>query len=317
MSMITAAVIVGGSAVVGAGVSAYGATQSAKAAAKGGYQYDKYGQLNPEQKGMSGQLSTILGNALGNQTPQYEGQYSADIGAGEQNAINQQANLAGMTGNWASKFQPGYIDQEIADTTYKDLNKKFYGDALNPGSKALAEEQFAGRGGYWGDARAKGVLGEYQNTVVDPYNTWRANALQNSFQNALNYAGVGTGVNSANQQMQKITRDLQQYGLDQQYTEWVRTRPESLPYINQALQFMGLSTGTAEYKPGPVSTTGMMLQGIGSGIAGAGSSIGMMYGMSGGGTPGTTNVGNASQVGALNSSNPGVSSQIQNYNWMK
>jgi len=49
---------------------------------------------------------------------------------------------------------------------------------------------------------------------------------------------------TASEALQQVPRAIQQAGLTAKYNEWVRTRPENLPYINQALTFLGLGTGT-------------------------------------------------------------------------
>lgn len=216
----------------------------------GYYTRDDYGAWNPEQKTTNKGLSGVLNTALAGELPQYSGEFAAPLSEYEQQIQDNNARLNAMSGSWSDKFQPGYIDPEVASTTYKDLNRQFYGNEIDPGVKALTEEQFAGTGGYWGNARAQGVLGAYKNTVTDPYNTWRANALQNSYTNALNYGKTVSDLNTAGAAVAAIPRSVAQLGLDKEYAEWIRTRPENKDYVDAALNFLNLSSVTNTYTPG-------------------------------------------------------------------
>jgi len=231
--------------------------------------YDPYGTWNPEQIALGKSLGTNL-NTLTSNVPSYTGDYTTPLTSEEQAVLSNQNRLNAMTEDWSSKFQPGYIDPEVDRIELANLNRAFYGDALNPGAKALAEEQFAGNGGYWGDARAKGIMGTYANTVTNPYNTWRSNALQNSYQNALNYATNRTNLNTANAQLQQVPRLITQYGLDKKYAEWIRGEESKRSYVDAALTFLNIGSKTATYTPAKQSGFQALAK---SGILGVGGGV--------------------------------------------
>ena len=196
----------------------------------------------------------------------YGGQYAAPMTADEQAAIDRQNRLAAMGEGWASHYQPGQINPEVDATEWQNLNRKFYGDGLDPGAKALAEEQFAGPGGYWGSARAKGVMDTYGRTVTDPYQQFRSGALQSSYNNALNYQTGQSATNLQAGQMSSLPRQIQQYGLDKQYTEWVRGREEMATYMKGALDFLSV-TKPAIQQETKTSPWAHVLSGVGSGLS--------------------------------------------------
>jgi len=249
-----------------AAITAAGSYMSAKQANKGKSNIVSGAQLNSDQIPVSNQVGSFLSRDYSERIPEYTGDYSATLTPEEQSVLVQQSRLGALTSSWGDKFQPGYIDPEVDRTELANLNRAFYGDGLNPGAKALAEEQFAGTGGYWGDARAKGVMETYANTVTNPYNTWRSNALQNSYKNALDYSTIASETNKTNAALQQIPRLIQQYNLEKKYAEWLRTSPENAPYIDKALSFLGLGTNAATYQPASPSFMGTALSSLGSGL---------------------------------------------------
>lgn len=228
--------------------------------------------LDPQQRALYNAIGSYYNRAFANGGfPQYTGDYAAPMNEAETKAISNQGDLANAYAGWRSKFTPGYIDPEIENATKTALNRSFYGYGSDPGAKALAEEQYAGPGGYWGGARAQGVMNAYDQGVTRPYDEWRAKALQDSYTNALNYATTGGNVNTVNQQLQSVPRLIEQYGLNQKYNEWIRTRPETSDNIRNALSFIDLTTTAQEYQPGENSNWGGLgsIIGTGLGIIGA------------------------------------------------
>lgn len=209
---------------------------------------DDYGTWNPEQKALGQQLGPYLTANVGKAQPMYSNNwqdYAASLTPGEQDAIAQQGKLAAMVGGWSNQFQPGVVNSEVDATERQNLERAFYGTGSNPGAKALAEEQYAGSGGYWGNARANAVMDAYGNNVTNPYQNIRSGLLQKSYDNSLNYATNASNINTANEAMQQIPRLLKQSGMDKLYTEWVRTRPEEqVNLLNTAMNYLNLSTVT-------------------------------------------------------------------------
>lgn len=216
--------------------------------------------LNQQQKDLMQSIGSYYGNAFagGKGFPQYSGEYAAPMNESETQAIANQADLANAYASWRSSYTPGFINPEVDANELRKYNENFYGTAGRPGVRALTDEAFAGNSGYWGGARAQADLNAYKDTVTDPYQNWRSTALQNSYTNALNYAKTGSEVNTTNQSLQQVPRLIQQYGLDQAYKEWVRTRPESSGNIDAALKFIDLTTMAQEYEPGTNSQWGTL-----------------------------------------------------------
>ena len=249
---------------------------------KGSYTYDPYGAWNPEQKSLGQMLGPYIQGQIGN-APTYTGNYTSPLTPSEQEVLDNQSRLANMVSGWSNKFQPGEINPEINANELRNLNQQFYGNGTDPGAKALAEEQYAGSGGYWGTPRANAVMSAYQNNVTTPYQNWRSTALQNSYNNALSYASGASSLNQATEQLQQIPRLISQYGLDQQYKEWTRGQEANQQYINDALNFLNISSGTTTYKPGEKGMIGDIGALVGAGIGtivapGVGTSVGAQLG---------------------------------------
>ncbi len=223
--------------------------------------------LDPQQRALFNNIGSYYNAAFsgGKGFPQYKGDYTAPMNEAETKAIANQGDLANAYASWRSSFTPDYINPEVDANELRKYNENFYGTAGRPGVRALTDEAFAGNSGYWGVERAQADLNAYKDTVTDPYQNWRSTALQNSYANALNYATTGNVVNTTNQSLQQVPRLIQQYGLDQQYKEWVRTRPETAGNIDAALKFIDLTTTAQEYEPGSNSQWGT----VGSIIGGA------------------------------------------------
>lgn len=217
----------------------------------GGEEEEKnpYGALNPEQIDLTKKLGPYLTNQIGNEAPQYTGNFAAAYTPTEQETLDRQSRLSALNADWSKYYQPGEINPEVDANEWRNLNQKFYGNGFDPGIKALTEEQYAGpsSGGYWGSARANAVMNAYNTGVINPYKDIRSGLLKESYRNALNYGVGSSAINKTTSEIAVVPRAIQQFGLTSKYNEWVRTRPESLPYIEQALNFLGISTGT--YKP--------------------------------------------------------------------
>jgi len=203
-------------------------------------EYDPYGQLNPEQKAMMQKLGPFLTNAATNPAEQYSGKYTADLTSGEQALINQNSRLNAMAEKGFSNLLSGEFPEEYyQNSIYKPMLKQLQEQEV----PAVAEEYAGIPGGYWGNARADAISKKYQD-FNDVMASKRAElgykARQGVSEAASNYANYL----KSSEEVQQIPRLISQYGLDKQYTEWVRTRPESLPYINWALKYLGLDSAT-------------------------------------------------------------------------
>lgn len=225
---------------------------------KGGYSIDPYGQLNPEQKNMFQSIAPQINARAISGAPTYTGEYNSPYTDIENQNMQRQSRLSAMGEGWANQFQPGQLNPEVENTEYQALAKKFYGDGIDPGALALANEQYAGSGGYWGNARANAAINTYGKTVTDPYATGRSTRLQNSYANALGYTSAMNALRESTQKLAEVPRLIKDYGLDKQYNEWVRGQNMSKEYVDQALQFISIPTKSAEYKAGKQGMIGTL-----------------------------------------------------------
>lgn len=270
----------GALAAGGTALSAFGGYKSAKAASKTNTEF-----LDPyNTRGMAAWATPLIQERTKNQSV-YGGDYAAPMTDQETEIMNRQARLSAMGEGYADQFQPGVINPEVDATEFKNLQRKFYGDGFDPGVKALTEEQFAGpSGSYWGGARAKGVMDAYGRTVTDPYQNFRSEALQKSYQNALDYQARQSETNVRAAEMSALPRQIKQYGLDKQYDEWVRGREEMADYMNKALQYLSVTGMTQTTTPGKPDPLAYIASGAGNFLSSA-AMIGAMQPNVGGNIP--------------------------------
>lgn len=196
-----------------------------------------YGTLNPEQIALTKSLGPeLMDRATGDASAlQYGGQLSAPIGAGEQAVVNNAARLDAVgnntfetLGNYDPALFNKQFDTEIADPTYESYKRN-----VLPG----IQEAVPG----FSTARANVTARGLQNTsdqLLQARNTART-AAQRMALDALQ-TGSNYNVNAAN--VAAIPRVIQQAGLDRQYADFLQANSQKSDSINQALQFLGIST---------------------------------------------------------------------------
>jgi hypothetical protein len=222
---------------------------------KASYERDEYGTLNPEQKLINKTLGNYLNSAIGKELPMYSNRwqdYTSELTPGEQEAINRNSRLTALGETGLQPLLKGEFPEEYYQSSiYNPLKKQFVEDVL-----PAIQENYAGTGGYWGSARADAVAKGYRD-LYDTLANKRAELAWNVQKN------VPTAINAANAltaqelQTQQVPRLIKQYGLDQLYNEWVRTRPENqTALLNSALQFMNISTVTERAVPAKSSNWG-------------------------------------------------------------
>lgn len=232
---------------------------------QGSYVKDPYGAWNAEQIGVNRNLSGVIDQNLSSGPNLYTGDFTADMSPEEQAAIGNQARLASMTGDWANYYQPGQVNQQVADNQLARY-KKLFEEEISP----LVNEAYAGNGsGYWGGARAGANVKALRDTVTDPYSNWYSDELSKSYDRALNYGGQASSINQANISAQAVPRLIKQYGLDQKYADWTRGETAKKSYVDAALNFLNLSSGTTTYTPGKSGAGAGIGAGIGAVAGGA------------------------------------------------
>jgi hypothetical protein len=219
---------------------------------KAGYTIHDYGLWNPMQKQLGGTTLEYLNNILKGNVPKYTGDYTAPLTSGEQDMISRNARLSalaetGLQPLLKGEFPEDYYQQSI----YKPMLKQYQED-IQP----LIEEEYAGQG-YWGSARANAVAKGYR----DLYDTLASKRAELGYQAMRD---VPTAINAANAlsttegNIQQIPRLIKQYGLDQQYKEFMRQQNVSQEAANQALKFLDISTVLPEFKEGEAGNWGMI-----------------------------------------------------------
>lgn len=220
---------------------------------KGGYEVDPYGTLNPEQKSLLQALGPQLQSKIANGEDLYSGDFTAPLTQGESDIISRNSRLSALSDQRLADLISGQFDEQaFQDAVYKPLLKQYQEDIL-----PQMQEQYAGSGGYWGSARADAVRGQYQD-MQDTLAAERAKQLMANKQLSLQALTAAPGVASGNMAIQAVPRQISQYGLDQKYNDYVRTSNQNQQYVNQAMQFLNLSTKTSTYTPGKQGMIGTL-----------------------------------------------------------
>lgn len=209
--------------------------------------YDPYWAYTPEQKAMHQALGPYLTGKMGGDLNLYKGDYTSPLTQGEWDVINQNSRLSALGEQGLGSLLKGeFPEQYYRDTIYQPALKQFQEDV----APAL-EEQYAGTGGYWGSARA-GAVGKGYRDLGDTLAAKRAELAWNVQQNVPNAINAANSLSTTGAAIQQTPRLIKQYGLDQQYNEWVRANSENQKYIDQALGFMGLSSGVMDVGNTPI-----------------------------------------------------------------
>jgi len=206
-------------------------------------EYDPYWAYTPEQKAMHQKLGPYLTNKLGSGLNLYTGDYTSPLTQSEWDVINQNARLSALGEQGLTPLLKGeFPEQYYRDTIYQPLLKQYQED-----TQPALEEQYAGPsgGGYWGSARA-GAVGNGYRDLGDTLAAKRAELAWQVQQNVPNAVNAANALSTTGAAIQQTPRLIKQYGLDQQYNEWVRASVESQKYIDQAINFMGLSSGVMD-----------------------------------------------------------------------
>ncbi len=242
--------------------------------------------LHPEQEKMISGLGGHITDNLGKPLRQYSGSYVAPTTQQQKNAMSDLGNL---TWNFTpqttqnSQYASSALIRALnTDAGMKEAEDYYQQSIHNPALQSFQNEvlpgiqkAYAGPGTYWGSERSGAVkdastnlsgqlAGVRAQTMFDARNTLENRALQAAEQIHQNeqfmqglglsteQARTGFGLNKSGSlfDMGETTRQADQLKLDRQYSEWLRTRPENSPYLQAALNFMGLPTTATHVIPG-------------------------------------------------------------------
>lgn len=253
---------------------------------------DPYGTLNPEQVGLNKALGPDITNRATGDYSQflYPGQLTAPITQGEQDVVNNSARLnavAGDTFNRIGKYDPASINEQFSNDVFRPTLQNWQNDVapyLRSTVPAFSSMQGT-------------LLNKSLSTLQNDLLQKRMGYQQQAQVNALNALSGGSSYNANAAKIAAIPREIQQAGLGRDYENFIQANGQKRDSINQALQFLGISTGTAEQESttfGNILATGQALANISSTLQGNGgnapptgqnpSSLGAQTSSFGGGT---------------------------------
>lgn len=227
--MTWAATAIAGGAVVGGGIG-YLSGKKGKAA-------DPYGTLNPEQKALTQRLGPYFNNTLASGPKLYEGQLVEDLGTNEAASLSRAQALQNNAGDTLSRLSGvnANFDEQFA-TEMADPTLDYYRRNIAP----TINEEYAG----FSTARANAVASG-EKDVSQQLLTQRFAAREADKNRQLQAAGMVPGLATNMAEIAAIPRSIKQAGLDKSYLDYVRGSEEKANSVNQMLNFLGISTGTA------------------------------------------------------------------------
>lgn len=259
-----------------------------------------YSLLSKQQKQVQKRLGEYFNPRIGKGMEAYDGNRVAQLSPYESQGLGWLSQYLGGQGQYMPQRQAAYgqalagnaapaITPEQSQRWFDQYVQPYYQASLDKNMANAAENMYAMGGGKSSSAMnrtlAQTAADQAQQMNLMRYNTLMADqdaARQREIYNAnARLAAMAsedpsrTGMLQmvqASQQFGALPRLLQQAQLDADFQEFLRTRPELSPVIQQALQFLGIQTTGQYMQPNPGfinELTGGMNQ-ITSGINAAG-----------------------------------------------
>lgn len=205
---------------------------------------DPYGTLNPEQVNLNKNLGPDLTNRATGDYSQfmYPGQLQAPISQGEQDVVNNAARtnaIAGNTYNRIAQYDPNQVNEDFNTNIARPSTQNWMNDVapyLRENLNAFSSEQ--------GNVLARAALTNQNNL-----NQQRMDYQQQARTNALSALTGASNYNTNALNIAAAPRAIQQAGLDKAYNNFIQANAQKSNSINQALQFLGISTGTTTQDP--------------------------------------------------------------------
>lgn len=260
------ALAIGGGALLGGAAGFLGGSKGKKA------EFNPYGALNPEQISMVKALGPQLTSSATAEAPRYGGQLTAEMSPQEAAYYNTgRANL-----------MSGTVDQMLQEANDPvAFNNAFNQGMVNPTYQNFMQNELpALEEGYGAFTTARGnARAQALNTLGNNLAIQRYQGQQAAKDRALSAIGQTPTI----QNYMVAPRVFQQAGLDRKYADYVQGNEIKQKNINNALSFLGISTGT--FTPGQKDTrwSGMFSGALSGAMLG-----GMMGGGAGGGTSAPT-----------------------------
>lgn len=268
--------------------------------------------FSPEQKYIQSMLSGYLSKRVGAGLQKYPGQFVAGMSPWERMSL-------GMLGKYMGEGESplweegrstlsGLLSGDISSRMSPEITEDYFRESIYGPSLSMMREDIipeiegAYAGNYWGTPRASAVGEAWEGFEEDMSSTlseliWRdeISRVEMEQQGRLSALGMIPGFESARaagiegkmtagQMLGALPRMLKQAELEAQFNEWLRTRPEYNPVIEQALAFAMSPTKQAMLTGGGSSPSifGSMVGMLGA-LGGLASGVGAIGGMFGGG----------------------------------
>ena len=233
---------------LGAAASAGGSYLAAKN--KGKWEYDPYGQLSPEQRSVMQTMGPQINSRIAAGPQYYDKSLTAPWTGGEQDNLEmwrrlQKQGEASFTDLMSGKFPEDYFQKSI----YQPMLKQYQQDVV-----PAIQEQFSGPGNtYYGGARANAVSKGYTD-LYDTASALRAQLSKEARELPLQVMPAAESMIRSGAGFEAAPRLIDQYDLTAKYNEWTRGNNEYKSYLDTALNFLGVSSVSAQYqepKPNP------------------------------------------------------------------
>jgi hypothetical protein len=230
--------------------------------------YDPYWAYTPEQKAIHQSLGPYLNSKIGAAADLYKGDYTAPMTQAEQDVLTQNARMSALGEQGLANLLKGeFPEQYYRDTIYQPALKNWQEDILPTLNESYAGPSGAG---FYGSAKGNAAAKSARD-LTDTLAAKRGELAWNVQQNVPNAINAANALSTTGAAIQSTPRLIQQYGLDQQYKEWTRGQEENQKYIDQALAFMGLSSGVMDVGNTPINEGGgINLNGLSSLISALG-----------------------------------------------
>lgn len=202
-------------------------------------QVDPYGALNPEQRNVTKQLGPYLQSRISQGPTAYGKPMTADFGDNEQDILNKyntfsdsrNSALQRILGTSDTSFDDEFTS-EVADPTVDYFKREI---------QPLIEESLP----TFSTARAN-VVGRNLTNLTGDLAQKRFDARQLRRDQALQASNALDNAWSTAAERNAVPREIKQAGLDRDYIEFTRQESEKTKYVNDMLNFLGISTGTVD-----------------------------------------------------------------------
>lgn len=198
-----------------------------------------YGALNPEQVNVNKQIGPYLQSRISQGPTAYGKTMTAEFGDDEQGVLNKyntlsdsrNAALQRILGTSDTSFDDEFTS-EVADPTVDYFKREI---------QPLIEESLP----TFSTARAN-VVGRNLTNLTGDLAQKRFDARQLRRDQALQASNALDNAWSTAAERNAVPREIKQAGFDREYIEFTRQEGEKTKYVNDMLNFLGISTGTVD-----------------------------------------------------------------------